>query len=157
MFTEICRIMWFFAGTLIWYHTYKHTHTHTHTHIQRHIEHVGASRLTHPYKYIFTPLGIFSQQLSLLHWIDNSLISKNHFPRCLFFSRIIHLQSSYISWLDAIIPWCPPWCNPPFQIFLPPPPHSKVPPPWKKNYPCVILKHAIIKYITYTIHYVQAI
>ena len=28
--------------------------------------------------------------------MDNSLISKNYFPRCLFFSRIIHMQRSYI-------------------------------------------------------------
>ena len=46
-FTEVWHIMWFFAGTLIWYHTNKHTHTHKHTHSV-------ASRLTYPYKKIFT-------------------------------------------------------------------------------------------------------
>ena len=43
-----------------------------------------------------------SQQLSLLHWMNNSLISKIYFPQCLFFSKIIHLLKSYISWLDAV-------------------------------------------------------
>ena len=37
-----------------------------------------------------------SQQQSLLHWMDNSLISKNYFPQCLFCSKIIHLQKSYL-------------------------------------------------------------
>ena len=46
-------MMWFFTGALIWYHT--HTHTHTHTNAQTHTAQPGASRLTHPYKYIFTP------------------------------------------------------------------------------------------------------
>ena len=45
----------------IWYHTHKHTNTQTHT------AHSAASRLTHPYKYIFTPTVICSQQLPLLH------------------------------------------------------------------------------------------
>ena len=30
------------------------------------------------------------------------MISKSYFRRCLFFSRIIHLQRSYICWVDAI-------------------------------------------------------
>ena len=47
---------YFFTGTLIWYHTQK-THT----------AHSGASRLTHPCKYIFTPPVTCSQQLPLLH------------------------------------------------------------------------------------------
>ena len=70
-FTEVWHIMWFFAGTLIWYHTHKHMHTHRQT------IHSRASWLTHPYWYIFTPPVMSSQQLSLLHWKDNSLISKN--------------------------------------------------------------------------------
>ena len=82
---EVWHLMWFFAGTLIWYH--KNTYTQT----QRHTVHSGASRLTHPYKYIFTPPFMCSQQLSLLHWMSNSLISKIYFPQCLFFSKIIHL------------------------------------------------------------------
>ena len=95
-FTYVWLIMWFFAGTLIWYHIRTHTHT------QRHMAHWGASRLTHPYKYIFTPAVMCSQQLSLLHWMDNSLISKSYFPQFIFFSTIIHLQRSYICWVDAI-------------------------------------------------------
>ena len=46
-----------FTGTLIWYHTHKHTHK----------AHSGASRLTHPYKYLFTPPVMCWQQLPLLH------------------------------------------------------------------------------------------
>ena len=46
--------------------------SHTQTHTQRHTVHSGASRLTHP--YIFTPHVMCSQQLSLLHWINSSLI-----------------------------------------------------------------------------------
>ena len=63
-FTEVWHIMWFFAGTLIWYHIHKHT------------VHSEGSRLTHPYKYILTPPVVCSQQLSVLHWLNNSLISK---------------------------------------------------------------------------------
>ena len=67
------------------------SHTHKHTHTERYTAHSGASRHTHPCKYIFTPPVMCSQQLSLLHWMHNSLISKNCFPGCLFFSKIIHL------------------------------------------------------------------
>ena len=56
MFVYATRyIMWFFIGTLIWYHMQKHT------------AHLGTSRLTHPYKYIVTPAVMCSQQLPLLH------------------------------------------------------------------------------------------
>ena len=72
------------------------THTNKHKHIQRHKTHLGASRPMHPCKYIFTPTVICSQQLSLLHWMNNSLISKIYFPQCLFFSKIVHLQKSYL-------------------------------------------------------------
>ena len=37
------------------------------TNTQTHKAHLGASRLTHPYKYIFTPPVLCSQQLPLLH------------------------------------------------------------------------------------------
>ena len=43
------------------------TQTHMQTHTDKDTAHSGASRLTHPYKYIFTPPVICSQQLSLLH------------------------------------------------------------------------------------------
>ena len=82
---------WFFAGALIWYHTHKDT------------QHTRASRLTHPYKYIFAPFVICLQQPTLLHLMDNLMISK-YFPGCYFFLIIIHLQRSYIFWLDAIRP-----------------------------------------------------
>ena len=57
-FTEVWHIMWLFTGTLIWYQTRRQTQTHT--------AHSGTSRLTHPYKYIFTPPAMCSQQLPLL-------------------------------------------------------------------------------------------
>ena len=90
--------MWFFASTPSWYHTHTQTHTYTH---KAHST-LRGRRLTQPSKYIFTPLAVCSQQLSLLHWMGNLLISKNYFPQCLFFSRIIHLQGSYVYWLNAI-------------------------------------------------------
>ena len=43
-----------------------------------------------------------SQQLSLLHWMTHSLISKIYLPQCIFFSKTIHLHKSYICWVDAI-------------------------------------------------------
>ena len=33
--------------------------------------------------------------------MNNSLVSKIYFPQCLFFSKI-HLEKSYICWLDAV-------------------------------------------------------
>ena len=56
-FTELWHIIWFFNGSLIWYHTHKHTHT----------AHSETSWLTHLYKYIFTPSFMCSEQLPLLH------------------------------------------------------------------------------------------
>ena len=53
-------VLWF-----VWYHTHKHT------------AYSEASRLTHPYKYIFLPSVMCSMQLSLLHWMNNSLEFKN--------------------------------------------------------------------------------
>ena len=59
--------------------------THTHTHIDtQHTQ--GGSRLTDLYEYIFTLPAMSSQQLSLLHWMNNLLISKIYLPQfCLFF------------------------------------------------------------------------
>ena len=65
-------------------------HTQTHTHKDIHYT-LWASRLTRPYKYIFTSPAMCSQLLSLLHWMYNSLLSKFSFPQCLLFSKIIHL------------------------------------------------------------------
>ena len=67
------------------------SHTYTHKDTLRHTAHWESSRLTHPYKYLFTPRFMCSRQLSLLPWMNNSQISKNYFLRCLFFSAIIHL------------------------------------------------------------------
>ena len=65
------------------------THPHTHTFTKTHSTHSGTSRLIHPYKYIFTTPVMSSQQLFLLHWMNNSLISRIYFPQCTFFSKII--------------------------------------------------------------------
>ena len=80
-----CQVYWDLT-LVLWLDV---THTNTDTHTKTHST-LRASRFTHPYKYIFTPPVMCSQQLSLLHWMDNSLISKNYFP-CLFFSTIIPL------------------------------------------------------------------
>ena len=42
-------------------------------------QHTRADRLTHPYKYILTPPVMCSQQLSVLHWMNNLLILKFYF------------------------------------------------------------------------------
>ena len=55
-------MMWFFASILIW-----------------HATHSGSNSPTHPYKYIFSPLFMCSQQLSVSHWINNLLIQKIYF------------------------------------------------------------------------------
>ena len=57
--------------------------------------------LPHPFPsclqpHIFTPAVIFSQQLSLWHWMKNSMKLNIYFPRCLFFWNIIHLQKPYL-------------------------------------------------------------
>ena len=44
------------------------------THTQTHTVHSWARRLTHPYKYIFTPPIMCSQQLPLLHWMIKWII-----------------------------------------------------------------------------------
>ena len=73
---------------LCWYSDLiSHTQTHTRTETQ----HTQRPVTTRPYKYIITPIVVCSQQPSLLHWMNNSLISKIYFPQCLFFSKTIHL------------------------------------------------------------------
>ena len=54
------------------------------THIQTHR---GANRLAHPYKYIFTPPLMYSQQLPLLHWMNNLLISKIYYLLSLLYGK----------------------------------------------------------------------
>ena len=73
-----------YVGTLILYPT----------HIQRHTTHTEADSITHPYNHInvhLTPPVIWLQQLSVLHRMSNSLISKIYFQECLFFSKITQL------------------------------------------------------------------
>ena len=50
-----------------------------------------ANRLPHPYKSILTPPVMWSQQLSVLNCMHNSLILKFYFPQCFFFSKIAYL------------------------------------------------------------------
>ena len=57
-----CQVYWGLTHNVVfnWYfHLISHTNTHT--------THSGASRLTHSYKYTFTPPAMCSQQLPLLH------------------------------------------------------------------------------------------
>ena len=69
---------------------------------QRHIEHSGANRMVSPYKYILTTAVMYSQQLCVLHWIGNSLVSNNYFPQYICFLKITHLYKSCICWLDSM-------------------------------------------------------
>ena len=79
-FTEVWHIVSFLLVLLF-------DITHTNTHTQRHATHSEISRLTDSYKYIITPPITWSQQLPLLHWMSNSLISKTYFLKYLFFSK----------------------------------------------------------------------
>ena len=56
----------------------------------------GGNRLTHAYKYIFTSPVMCLQQLCVLHWMNNLLISKIYFPQWLCYWKIIHLWKSYL-------------------------------------------------------------
>ena len=86
------QVYWALTNNVVfcWYSNLI-SHTYTHKDTLRHTAHWESSRLTHPYKYLFTPRFMCSRQLSLLPWMNNSQISKNYFLRCLFFSAIIHL------------------------------------------------------------------
>ena len=91
----------FFVGILIWYHTHTYTHTHTHTH--KYTQQTQGRIDWHPYKYILPTPVMFSQQPFVLHWMNNSLISKVYFSQILFFLKITQLwKSYYISQLDAL-------------------------------------------------------
>ena len=46
---------------------------------KRHTTHSGANRLTHPDKYILTSPVMCWQQLSVLHWMNNLLMSRIFF------------------------------------------------------------------------------
>ena len=80
----------FFVITLIRFHTLTNEDT-AHTQGQR-----------DKYKYMLKHPVMCSQQLSVLLWMNNSLISKMSF-RCLCFSKITHLQKSDICWLGSYI------------------------------------------------------
>ena len=80
--TEVLHV-WFFAGTLkIWYHT--------------HTAHSETSRLTHPYKYIFTSLCAHSSYLYYTEWIihwyhKNSLSTLSFLFKNYSLVKVIHL------------------------------------------------------------------
>ena len=70
-----------FTSTLLWYHVQTKTH-------------IEANRLIHPHEYILTSLVMCLLKLSVLHWVNNLLISKFYFSivlRCLFFPKITDL------------------------------------------------------------------
>ena len=84
---------WCFFLLVLWFDI---THASTQTHTERDTAHPGASRLT-----IYTLTALCSQQLSLLYWIKNSLISLIYFPQCVFFSKKIFTCKSHICWLEC--------------------------------------------------------
>ena len=86
-------------------HTPTHTHTNTQTHTQthKHTARTGANRLTHPYN-ILTPPVLCSQQLSVLHWMNNSIIiinnSKIYFTE--FHNGFAFWKFLLICWLNSV-------------------------------------------------------
>ena len=72
--------MWFFNGTLVWYHTHTQTQTHTHTH-----KHTN----THTFKWLNE---YFTDIKNLL------------FTMPFLFKNYSLCKKSYIGWLDAIRP-----------------------------------------------------
>ena len=70
------------------------------THSQTKIQHTQGQ--WDKYKYMLTHPVMCSQQLSVLRWMNNSLMSKMSL-RCLCFSKITHLQKSDICWLGSFI------------------------------------------------------
>ena len=67
-----------------------HIHTHKNT------VHSEANRLTHPCKYILTAPAMSSQQLSVLHWMNNSLILKIYFPQSFLFKDYLLVEVIYM-------------------------------------------------------------
>ena len=80
------------ASTLIWYHA----------HWQTYIGHTGTNRMTHIYKYILTPPVLCTQQLPVLHWMNNLLIQM---------VQKFTLKRSIISWLFKINQKCCKWAK----------------------------------------------
>ena len=63
---------------------------------KRHTTHSGTTGMTQPNKNIFTRSVMCSQQLTLLHWMNNSLKSKIYFPMFFLLKnyllvKVIHL------------------------------------------------------------------
>ena len=61
-FTEVSHVTRFFASTFLWYHSNKQRHT---THTEK------TNKMIYPYKYILKPPVLGSQQLPLLHSMNN--------------------------------------------------------------------------------------
>ena len=71
---------------LIWYHTHKHIYT----------SHRGTNWPAYIYKYILTSTVMRSQQLPVLHWMNDSLISKIYFtevPNIFAFRKLLTSRS----------------------------------------------------------------
>ena len=79
------------SGLLRWYSDVAITHTNT----KAHTAHSGASRLTHPYKYIFTPPVICSSYFYYIKW-NHSLISKIYFPVSFLFKNYSLVKVIYL-------------------------------------------------------------
>lgn len=81
-----------FCWFLIWYHTNKDT------------QHTWTNRLTQSYKYILTSPVTCSQQLPVLHWMHNLLLSKIFFTEfhnsCFF--KITDFEKLHICCLDSV-------------------------------------------------------
>ena len=86
-FTDVWHIKRYFSGTLILYHTHKYT--------QKHTEQSGPNRLTQPHKHILKPPAMRSQQISVLHWINNSHI-KNLLSTMSIFKNYSHVEVVYM-------------------------------------------------------------
>ena len=72
----------------------------THAHKkQRH--HTGANRLKRPYKHILTSPVLCSQQLSVLHWMNNLMIWKIYFTHSAKSVQIRSYFWSVFSWIQT--------------------------------------------------------
>ena len=74
-FTKVWDVMCFFSNTLIWCNTPTHPHCHAHTQTETHTKHDPRDWINHT-KYILMPSVMCSQQLSVLHWMNNLETSK---------------------------------------------------------------------------------
>ena len=93
--TLMCFMQQAFKGTEVWHLMCSlpllwFDITRTNTHSKRRGE-------THPYKYILIPPVICSQQLSVLHSMNNSLISKVFSLNAFFFSMSGHAHKKTVA------------------------------------------------------------